>query len=240
MATQTEKVGWRSEFLAAIATTLSDSRLWLIIVPSLVVCGLALSFMKSWLASVVSIAVALIDAHLINGIGSLPKPDGKELATGVYQVILLPATIGTFVIAGSDLPASIWFTPWHWFHNSGDVRPCSYLLSGFLLGVLGVPIAATLIALLTRERAVFATIVGLTINIPLTLTESLSNGDLTKSLSIFNKSCKLDLDDDVTSGAYSDGLGLGIVTGILTRILIAIFVAKLVSTWLARRNAPSP
>jgi hypothetical protein len=240
MATHTTKVGWRSEFFAAVGTTLGDSRLWLIILPSLVVCGLALSFMNSWLAGVVSIAVALIDAHLINRIESLPRPDGKELATGLYRAILFPAAIGTFVISGSDLPASIWFTPWHWFHNSGDIRPCSYLMSGFVIGILGVAIAAALTALLTRERAVFATIVGLTINIPVVLTESFSNDDLTKSLSIVNKSCKLDLDDDIASGSYSDGFGFGIVAGILTRILIAIFVAKLVSTWLARRNAPSP
>ena len=239
MGTQTERIRWRSEFLSAIGATLGDSRLWLIILPSLIVCGLALFFMHSWLATFISIAIALIDAHLINRIGSLPKPDGKELATGVYRAILLPATIGIFVMAGADLPASIWFTPWHWFHNNGDVRPCSYLLTGLVLGVLGFPIAATLTALLTRERAVFATIVGLTINIPLALTKALSDGDLTKSLSIFSKSCKLDLNDDVTSGAYSDGFGLGIVIGILARILVAVFVAKLVSTWLTRRNATS-
>lgn len=192
--------------------------------------------MKTWISGVVAIAVALFDARLINRIESLPRPDGRELATGLYRAILLPATIGAFVFAGSGLPTSVWFTPWHWFHGRADVRPCSYVLGGIAFGIFSVPIAAALTALLTKERAVFATIVGLTINIPLDLTDLLSDDDPTRFVSLIAKSCKLDLDDDATSGRYPDGFGLGIVVGILVRILVAIFVAKLVSTWLARRQ----
>ncbi len=227
------KTAWRAEFSAAVTTTLSDSRLWLIVLPSLVLCGLALALVKTWLASVISIAITLIDAHLINRIDTLPRPDGKQLATSIYQAILLPAIVGILIISNSGLLARVWFLPWHWFHSSDAVPPCSYILSGAAFDWLGIFVVAGITALLMKERAVFAVIVGLTVYVPLDLTESFSGDTIQKATALLARSCQMETPSD----AEVEGFGIGAVTAVLTRALIAIFVAKVVSTWLSRKNA---
>lgn len=238
MAANSSKSSWRAEFFASAAATLSDSRLWLIVIPSLVLTGLTLAFLKPWLGGAIGVAIALVDAHLLNRIESLPRPDGKGLATSFYRTILLPSTIGAFVIGSTDLFAHLWFMPRHWFYTSGETPSCSYLVSGALLGWLGVPVTAAVTALLTRERAAFATMVGLMVYIPLNLTDVFSGDQVQKAASLMAKSCQLDLGGDASNGAYLEGFGDGMIAATIAHVLIAIFVARVVSTWLSLRSTP--
>lgn len=232
---RTKKVAWRKDFLASAATTLKDSRLWLIVLPSLGLCGLALVLLKTWLGTAISIAVGLVATRLINNIESLPKPDERELAEGIYRSVLLPAAAGILIIPSSDLLVRLWWMPWHWSHTNDATLPCAYIWIAALLGWLGVLIAPGVTALLTRQRAVFATVVGLMVYIPLNITDSFSGGAALRGASPFAKSCQADFDPSTDA----DSVGVGIVAAYLTQALMAIFVAKLVSTWLARKNTPS-
>jgi hypothetical protein len=222
------------EFISAALASLKDSRLWLITIPLVVIFGLALAF-SARLAAVISIAVCLVAAHLINRIEFFPRPNEKALATTVYRSILLPSAIGIFLFTNTDLLARVFFMLWHWTHASSDIPACTTVVTEAAVGWLGVPLTATLTAVLTKERAVFATIVGLMVDVPLKLTFQLTGDHATEFSSMLAKSCKLDVDPASDPG-FSDGAGLGVVTGAVLHILIAIFVARLVSALITRKD----
>jgi hypothetical protein len=225
---------WDKGFFRAITVSLKDLRLWFIVVPSLIVLGFALVLLKPAWAGVVSGGVALVAGYLINTVEKLPRPNEKELAESLYRKVLLPAATGILIIPSVELFANLWAMQWHWFHTNGSIPPCSYLWNIGLLGWLGILFVPAVTALLARERAVFATMVGLIVYIPMSLTTALYGDNVQRVTSLIAKSCQMDADDFST-----DGFGVGMVTGVLSQALIAIFVAKVVSTWRARKNAPA-
>lgn len=227
---------WRLEFSNAIGETLRDFRLWVIVLPSVAICGIALAFLNTWFAATISTAVLLIAARLINQIEQFPRPDEIALATTMYRSILLPSVIGIFVVTNSDLLARVLLMPWHWTHTISDIPPCGYLVTAVTVAWLGVPLTAIITALLTRERAVFATIVGLIVCIPLNLTFVLTGDHAAEFSSMFAKSCKIDL-DPANDPAFSDGFSFGLVMGTVSQILIAVFVAKFVSALVTRKDS---
>jgi hypothetical protein len=228
------KGGWDKGFFRAITVSLKDLRLWFIVVPSLVVVGLALVLLKPAWAGLVSGGVALVAGYLINTVEKLPRPNEKELAESLYRKVLLPAATGILIIPSAELFADLWGMQWHWFHPNGSIPPCSYLWTIGILGWLGILFVPAVTALLARERAVFATMVGLMVYIPMSLTTALSGDNVQRVTSLLAKSCRMDVDD------YSaDSFGLGTVIGILSQALMAIFIAKVVSTWRARKSAPA-
>jgi hypothetical protein len=101
----------------------------------------------------------------LNNIEEIPKPDG--LVESFYRAVALPAMVGAFMIPGSDLFARLWFMPWYWFHASNATPSCRYILIGAFWSLLSMPITAVVTAILTRQRAAFATMVGLAVYIPL-------------------------------------------------------------------------
>ncbi len=236
MAGQAENGACDKGFFRAITVSLKDLRLWFIVIPSLILLGLALVLLKpTWLASVVSVGLALVASHLISTVEKLPRPNERELAESLYRKVLLPAATGILMIPSVGLFVDLWAMQWHWFHTNGSIPTCSFLWTIGILGWLGILVVPAVTALLTRERAVFATMVGLMVYIPMSLTTALSGGNVQRMTSLFAKSCQMDTDDFAT-----DGFGLGMVTAVLSQALVAIFVAKVVSTWRSRKNAPAP
>jgi hypothetical protein len=222
-----------AEFLTSVKATLKDSRLWLIVLPSLALCGLSLVLLKTTLATLMSLAVALVASRLINQIETLPKADGGAFARNFYRNVLFPASVGVMVISNSDLLARVWFMLWHWFHTMDAIPSCPYILAGGMFSWLGVPVTAAITALIAKRHAVFATIAGLMIYIPLSLTISL-NGGVSKMASIVAKSCQLDVGSFDIS--FAEGFGAGMISAILIGALVSIFVARVVSNWLSREN----
>jgi len=215
--------------------SLKDLRLWFIVVPSLFLWGLVLVLLKpTWLAGVVSFGVALVAGYLISAVERLPRPNERELAESLYRKVLLPAAIGILIIPSVDLFSQLWITQWHWFHTNGSIPTCSFIWAIGILGWLGALVVPAVTALLTRERAVFATLVGFAVYIPMSLTTALHGDNLAKETLLLVKSCQMDADDFA-----SDAFGGGVVSRVLLQALLAIFVAKVVSTWLSRRNALS-
>ncbi len=236
MAGQAENGAWDEGFFGAITESLKDLRLWFIVIPSLISLGLALILLKpTWLAGVVSAGLALIASHLISRVEKLPRPNEKELAESLYRKMLLPAATGILMLYSASCFADLWAMQWHWFHTNGSTPACSYLWTVVILDWFGILVVPAIIALLMKERAVFATMVGLTVYIPMTLTTALSGDNAQRTISLLAKSCQMDIGDSAT-----DGFGLGVVTGVLVRALVVIFVAKVVSTWRSRKNAPAP
>jgi hypothetical protein len=177
----------------------------------------------------------LVASYLISGVEKLPRPNEKELAESLYRKVLLPAATGILIIPSVELFADLWAMQWHWFHTDGSIPPCSSLWTVGILGWLGILIVPVIIALLTKERAVFATMVGFIVYIPMSLTTALSGDKVQRVISLLAKSCQMDTDDFA-----ADGFGAGMVTAVLSQALMAIFVAKVVSTWRSRKNAPTP
>ena len=236
MAGQSENSAWDKGFFKAIAVSLKDIRLWLIVIPSLILAGVVLILLKpTWLAGAVSFAVGLVARHLISKIEELPRPNEKELADSLYRKVLLPAATGILIFPSVDLFGQLWVMQWHWFHAKGSIPPCSFLWVIGIFVLLGNLVVPGVIALLTRERAVFATMVGLLIYIPLSLTMGLSGDNVRQMTSLLAKTCQMD-----TDSFASDGFGVGMVTAVLSKALVAVFVAKVVSTWLYRRTPPAP
>jgi len=233
---QAENGAWDKGFFRAITVSLKDLRLWFIVIPSLILLGLALVLLKpTWLAGVVSCGLALVASYLISTVEKLPRPNERELAESLYRKVLLPAATGILIIPSVELFADLWAMQWHWFHPNGSIPACSSLWTIGILGWLGIIVVPVVTALLTRERAVFATMVGFMVYIPMSLTTALSGDNVQRVISLLAKSCQMDTDDFA-----ADGFGAGMVTAVLSQALMAIFVAKVVSTWRSRKNAPTP
>jgi hypothetical protein len=236
MAGHEKTQAWDKGFFAAIVSSLKDVRLWFLLLPSLLICGLILALVKSpWVAGSISFGLALIVTYLISKIETFPTPDRSELAEGFYRKMLLPVATGILIIPNMGLFVDLWATQWHWFHADGSIPPCSYIWTLGLLGWLGLLVAPTLVALLVKERAVFATMAGLMVYVPISVTRLVTGGDLQKATSLWVKSCQID-----TADFDHDAFGAGVVFAILSQVLVAIFVAKVVSTWRSRKNAPLP
>jgi len=95
---------------------------------------------------------------------------------------------------------------WHWFHGIEAIPSCPFLLIGAAWGWLGFLICGAILAVLTRERAVFAATVGAAVYIPLSFTETLGVEFSQKGLSLLTASCKLDADDaDLGSFSHRNG-----------------------------------
>jgi len=226
---------WDKGFFRAIGASLKDLRLWFIVIPSLLLLGFALVLLKpAWLAGVFSGGVALIASYLISTVEKLPRPNEKELAESLYHKVLLPAAIGIFIIPSVGLFADLWAMQWHWFHTNGSIPSCSSIWTIGILSLLGILVVPAVTALLARERAVFATMVGFMVYIPMNLTTAFSGGNVQQLTTLLAKSCQMDTDDFA-----ADSFGVGMVTGVLSKALVAIFVAKVVSTWRFRKNAPA-
>jgi putative flippase GtrA len=234
MAGQSQKQTWDNGFFRAIVSSLKeDIRLWLIILPCLLLLGLALVLVRPpWLAAALSFGLGLVMARLINKIETFPKPDEKKLAESLYRNGLLPAVTGVLVISGMGIFVDVWAMQWRWFHGTSSIPPCSFVWIAAILGFLGNLVAPAVVALLTKERAVFATMVGLLVYFPIRLTDLLSGDSVSRMTSLLAKTCQMDTEDFSTGG-----FGAGLVTSVLIQVLVAIFVAKVVATWLSRRDA---
>jgi hypothetical protein len=229
-----ENRAWDKGFFSAITVSLKDLRLWFIVIPSLILLGLSLVLLKpTWLGGVFSCGLALVASYLISTVEKLPRPNEKELAENLFRKVLLPAATGILIIPSFGLFADLWTMQWHWFHADGSIPACSSLWTIGILGWLGILIVPVVIAFLTRERAVFATMVGLMVYVPMNLTTTFSGDNVQRVISLLAKSCQVDTDD------IANGFGAGMVAGVLSQALMAIFVAKVVSTWLSRKNAPT-
>jgi hypothetical protein len=237
MVGETEDKHTIAELFASVKTTLKDGRLWLIVLSALTICGLSLLLPYRSLSTLISIAVGLVASHLINRIERLPKTDVSAAGMSFYRNVLLPAAVGVMVISNSNLLARVWFMLWHWLHANNSIPSCRSIFTGAILGFLGVPVTAAITAAIVKQRAVFATVIGLTLHIPLTLTDTFSGGGALKALSIFAKSCNFDIADDFDNGAFAAGFSLGTISTILMEILLSIFVAKVVSVWVSREDA---
>jgi hypothetical protein len=115
------------------------------------------------------------------------------------------------------------------------------LLSPFLwsvgsLGWLGVPAAEVAVTLIEKQRAVFATMIGLIVYLPLAFTESFSGNRFAMLSALLVKSCGLDV-DSTDLEAFRSGMSTGMATGLIIQGLLMIFVSKLVSTWISRMQS---
>jgi hypothetical protein len=225
---------WDNGFFRAVTVSLKDLRLWFIVIPSLMLSGCALVLLKpAWLAGLASGGVALVAGYLISTVEKLPRPNEKELAESLYHKVLHPSAIGILIIPSIGLFAELWAMQWHWFHSKGSIPPCSSLWTIGILSWLGVLVVPAVAALLAKERAVLATMVGLIVYIAMSLTTAFSGDNLQQATTLLAKSCQVETDD-----FDADSFGVGMVTGVLTQALIAIFVAKVVSNWSFRQPVP--
>jgi hypothetical protein len=233
-----EKPASPNGLLAVFLKSALDLRLWIIVIPSFILIGFALHLTTPWLGSSLAAAITLVDAHLLNKIESFPKPDGKELVKGLFRSVLVPAVTGIFLITNADILTRVWYMPGHWFQTSVTIPSCSYLVSGIVISFIGLALAAVLVALLTKEHALFSSMVGLAVYIPLSLTEALSSGATSQAVStLFSESCHLDIPSDATDmDAYRLGMATGAVSVVLVKAFLVIFVTKLVSVWRSRQS----
>jgi hypothetical protein len=176
MPSHPETAAWHKYFFTTLTASLKDSRLWFVVLGAVAICIPVLIFAKPPVGEAISGPVWLIAGYLIIKMQALLKPDEKKLAESIYQSLVLPALVGILVIPSYDIFTRLFLMPWHWLHADYEGFPCSCVWIAGLLAWLGVLIAPTIVAILTRERAVFAAVVGLMVCIPLDMTDSFPGG----------------------------------------------------------------
>ncbi len=218
--------GTLNTFLRQFFVVLKDIRLWLVVLPFLLMVSLIILFLTPQTATILTFAVGLIASAAINQISTLPVINDFSPLHRFTSNILIPAVVGILLIPGPEVLVRIWLMVWHWFHGIEAIPSCPFLLIGAAWGWLGFLICGAILAVLTRERAVFAATVGAAVYIPLSFTETLGVEFSQKGLSLLTASCKLDA-DDADLGSFR----IGMATGLVTQCLLAIFAARFVSTW---------
>lgn len=221
-------------FAQQFVSELRDSRLWIIVLPSLLLSGLVISFIGPRLAAVLTLAIGLIASHLLNRIEKLPIPGGLSTRGSFYQRILIPALVGIFIVPGSEILARLWLAPWYWFHASSEVPSCWFLMCGAAWGWFGILVCGSLIALLTGRRATFAAMVGVAVYLPLGLTDIYTGTLSQKTIALLASSCKFL--SDGTDVPDFEALRQGMAFGLVVRAFLVVFTARVVSSWRASRE----
>jgi len=217
---------------------LRDSRLWIIVLPSLALSGIAIAFLGPRVATVLTLGIGLVASYLVNQIEKLPQIGAISELDTAFQRIIAPAITGIFVAPSSDLLARLWLTPWHWFHTSSEIPSCWFLMTGVAWDWIGVLVCGAVIALLAGRRATFAAMIGVAVLLPLALTDTYRSTDGKQTLTILLSSCQF-LRDGTDAADYFEVFRSGIAFGLLSRALLVVFVAKLISSWRAGRDSPS-
>ncbi len=228
--------GSPTSFARQFVLVLKDSRLWIVVLPFLLMVSLIVLFLGPRSAAVLTLTLGLIASYIINQIDRLPVIGGLTSLNSLSERILVPALAGILVIPGPEVLARIWFIPWYWFHTSSENPSCSYLISGAAWSWLGFLVCGALLAALTRERSTFAAVVGVAVYIPLTLTDIFRGNFSQKGLSVLTSSCKWLADLPARADADVESFRFGMVGGLVVQALLVIFAARLVSSWLINRE----
>jgi|GEM_PF-6512235 hypothetical protein len=218
--------GTLASFLQRFVVMLKDVRLWVVVFPFLLIVSLIILFFTPQIATMLTFAVGLIASAVINQLNTLPIIDDFSPVKRFRTNIVIPALTGILLIPAPEVLTRIWDMFWQLFHKSGDVPSCGFLLAGSAWGWLGFLICGALLAVLTKERALFAATVGVAVYIPLSFTENWGVAFAQKSLNLIASSCKFDT-EDADLGSFR----LGMAAGLVIRSMLAIFAAKFVSAW---------
>jgi hypothetical protein len=220
-------------FARHVIATMKDLRLWGIVVPSLILSGLAVSFVSAQFATILTLGIGLLASFLINRIHELPQVQPNFATDSFYERVLFPALVGILCISGAEVFARLWLMPWHLSHGENVVPSCSYLLTGGAFDWLGLVISVVVVAILMGRRADFAIMFGFAFYIPLSITDLFAGQVAEKSARLVESSCKW-YSADATDFDLS-AFRIGMATGIVSRALLAMFVAKLIMSWRSAR-----
>src|SRR5260370_32554617 len=158
--------GSLASFARQFVVVLKDSRLWIVVLPFLLMVSLIVLFVGPRLAAVLTLTLGLIASYVINQIDKFPVVEGLSSLNSASKRILVPALAGILVIPGPEVLTRIWLMPWYWFHAGSENPSCSYLMSGAAWSWLGFLVCGALLAALTRKRPPFPPIVGVPVYIP--------------------------------------------------------------------------
>ena len=227
--------GSLASFARQFVVVLKDSRLWIVVLPFLLLVSLIFSFLGPRLAAVLSLTLGLIASHIVSQIDRLPVIDDLSSLNSLGERLLIPAIAGILIIPGAEVLTRIWLMPWYWFHASSETPSCSFLMSGAAWSWLAFLVCGALLAILLRERSTLAATVGVAVYIPLTFTDIFTRNFSQKALAALVTNCKW-IDAD---GADVESFGSGMAVGLVLQGLLAIFAARLVSSWLISRKIRS-
>lgn len=127
MADKEQGTETRHSLTSQIISKLKDSRFWVIAGPALVLSGIALTFLDTRIAGIVTLAINLIASYQIRLIDQFAQPESTFAASAFYQNTLAPCLVGIAFVAGSDIFVRLCLIPWHLFHTKGAI-PTEYCI----------------------------------------------------------------------------------------------------------------
>jgi hypothetical protein len=150
-------------FARQFIVVLKDLRLWAVLLPFLVLSGLAVSFLPARPATVLTLMIGLLASYLIGQIEKLPAIEDFSSLTSLYERTLFSALVGILPIPGSEVLPRLWMMPWYWFHTRNATLACSFLIGAVAWDWLGFFVCRAVIAIQTGKRATFAATIGVAI-----------------------------------------------------------------------------
>src|SRR5436853_3956084 len=217
---------------------LKDLRLWAVVIPSLLLSGLVLSFLGPRLAAVATFAIGLIASYVLRQVEKLPALGELSLPNNSYERFLIPVLVGILIVPSAEMFSRLWMMPWYWFHTSKDIPSCKFLMGAIACDWTGFLFIGVVVAILTRQRATFAAMVGIAVYMPLTFTDMFRGNLAQSAYSLLASSCKMETGGPDSSDFQEFRYGLA--SGLVLRALLVIFTASLVSSWRASRRTTVP
>jgi hypothetical protein len=221
-------------FAHHVVSRLGDVRFWSIVIPTLLLDALVLSFTGPKFASIFTIAIGLTASYLLRDIPHLPPPNRVFMSSAFYEQIVVPVLVGLALVSSNQTLTRIFLMPWYWF-KTNKAPSCSFLAAVSAFDWIALIISCVVVATLIDKRSSFAIMLGLTFSTALNLTDIFTGFAAEQSARSLASSCSWAFDQpsslDLTYFKY------GMAVGVVVRGILAMAVAKLIVAWREARRA---
>jgi len=206
-----------------------DWRVWTVV---LLYAALCVLFDRLWGPRISAIAAAPLGivAALVLARLDFDADDGSLSLAMIRNDSLLCALAGVMILQGTEAISRFPVLPWHWIYGEHIETHLSAVIVSSIFDWLSFLLAGWCIGSLMPGRALLASMVGVSIFLPISITELLTNESTGRTIHMLAQAMHFFDDPDFDILAFRSGAVLGGITGLLVRAVLTIYIARLVSS----------
>jgi hypothetical protein len=134
------------------------------------------------------------------------------------------------ILQGTEAISRFPVLPWHWIYGEHIESHLSAVLVASIFDWLSFLLAGWCIGSLMPKRALLASMVGISIFLPISITQLLTSDSTGRMLHTLAQAMQFFDDPDFDFSEFRSGAVLGSITGLLFRAVLTIYAARLASS----------
>lgn len=209
---------------------LVDLRVWVVVLLYAMACLLADLLWGPRIFAIIAAPLGLVAACMLAQLD--PRPEGVSLSFSelIHSKNLLAALAGILILQGAEAIPRFVVLPWHWLYGEHIETHTWAVVLASSLDWLSFAVAGWCIGYLVPKRALFASMVGVAVFLPITVTELLTSESSNRALLTFAREMKWLNEPDFDLSSFKAGAMLGAMIGLFARAALTIYTARLVSS----------